>query len=67
MRGKHGGSRETFIQYHVPEALVYVNGSNLSLKVKLAVLQSLCLLLMPFYQLFLNASQLLLTTGIGSS
>ena len=33
MRGKHGGNREAFIQYHVPEALVYVNGTNLSLKV----------------------------------
>lgn len=32
MRGKHGGSRETFIQYHVPEGLVYVSGTNLSLK-----------------------------------
>ena len=35
MRGKHGGSREAFIQYHVPEGLVYVNGTNLSLKVSL--------------------------------
>ena len=34
MRGKHGGKREAFIQYHVPEGLVYVNGTNLSLKVK---------------------------------
>ena len=33
MRGKHGGKREAFIQYHVPEGLVYVNGTNLSLKV----------------------------------
>lgn len=35
MRGKHGGNREAFIQYHVPEGLVYVNGANLSLKVSL--------------------------------
>ena len=33
MRGKHGGSREAFIQYHVPEGLVYVNSTNLTLKV----------------------------------
>ena len=32
MRGKHK-DREAFIQYHVPEGLVYVNGTNLTLKV----------------------------------
>lgn len=32
MRGKHK-DREAFIQYHVPEGVVYVNGTNLSLKV----------------------------------
>ena len=32
MRGKHK-DREAFIQYHVPEELVYVNGTNLTLKV----------------------------------
>jgi len=37
MRGKHGGSREAFIQYHVPEGLVYVNNTNLSLKVSLCL------------------------------
>ena len=34
MRGKHK-DREAFIQYHVPEGLVYVNGTNLMLKVKM--------------------------------
>ena len=33
MRGKHK-DREAFIQYHVPEGLVYVNGTNLTLKVR---------------------------------
>ena len=33
MRGKHK-DREAFIQYHVPEELVYVNGTNLTLKVR---------------------------------
>ena len=32
MRGKHK-DREAFIQYHVPEGLVYVNGTSLTLKV----------------------------------
>ena len=44
MRGKHGGNREAFIQYHVPEGLVYVNGTNLSLKASLCLpaLGALC-------------------------
>lgn len=40
MRGKHK-DREAFIQYHVPEGVVYVNGTNLTLKVRaLTLLQS---------------------------
>ena len=38
MRGKHK-DREAFIQYHVPEELVYVNGTNLTLKVTLLVIE----------------------------
>ena len=44
MRGKHGGSREAFMQYHVHEGLVYANNINLTLKASLSLpaLGALC-------------------------